>query len=242
MKNTKLPAVAYLSLALCSFPAAAELPLPCKGLEELNESVMSCNDNGLVGQAGVACVQALEKLIQSRANEAVKQLAASHDLHVVQKGNNQAHDFAGTGAGYGISEAALNELITAAKRARSNVDGYLHNIVFPDYFNHSHAAIGDPFEFMDNSKCYSENRDGLRQLIKRVDKNIADLERTRQGSLARGSAASGREGMQGSLTVSATGGRAAAGSVAPVPSAQNRRPASDITGVKEDEKKRLRAP
>lgn len=217
---------------------AAPPALTCPGLAALKENANSCRDNITFGQAGLDCYNALQRAIQARAAAAKSQLAASNALKIDKAGNQQNHNFQGANADYGISQDALTELIASAKLAHGSVDGYLNNIIFPEDFDAGEEIIGDMIEFIDSEPCYNENRLGLEDLKKRIEKNIRELEAAKAASLARANVSGHRDTNTGSLTAPVAHGTAGIGAAAHVPSGPSRNPASSITGVREDEAKR----
>lgn len=230
--------LAFLAL-LPATTLAAPPVFACRGLAGLKENAESCRDNKTFGQAGLDCYNALQRAIQARAAAAKAQMAASNVAKIDNAGNQQNHNFQGAHADYGISQDALTELIANARLAHGSVDGYLNNIIFPEDFDAPEELIGDMFEFIDSEPCYNENRLGLEDLKKRIEKNIKELEAAKAASLARANVSGHRETHTGSLTQPVAHGAAGIGAGTPVPSGHARNPASSITGVQEDKAKRV---
>lgn len=220
------------------FPLSANalVKLACPTTESFEEDVKECEDNGKIAQAGIDCTTSLEKAIQEQSAVAAKAMSASNTKIVDKGGNAQTHNFAGSGADYAITQATLAELIAAAKKARNQVEDYHMNIYYPEDFDAPEEMIGDPEEFIAESECFGENKRGLMGLVDKIDRHIADLEKTKALASAKGlTSGSRQEGMQNSLVKGAKDTKAV-GSKTPKGTSTNGK--SDITGVKEDKQKR----
>lgn len=225
-----------------SFSPARAAVFACPGLAGLKEEAKSCKDNASFGQAGLDCLKNLEKAIQARAAAAQKEMAASNALKVDKAGNAQTHNFQGATADYSISQDALSELIANAKVAHVSVHGYLNNIIYPEDFDAPEDIIGDMIEFLDANPCYNDNRLGLEGVKKKIESHIKELEVAKLASLGRGTTSGNRNSNQGSIIATKNqGGNTGNGSVMPVPQGTSRNPASSITGVEDDAKKRAKA-
>lgn len=222
--------------------AANALPLvfACKPLGGLKDNVESCEENGQYGDAGKACLNALQKSIQARAAAAKAAMSASHVAVVDKAGNAQHRNFQGANADYLITDDALAESIKNAKAAHAAVDGYLNNIIYPEDFDAPASLIGDMIAFLDKSPCYNDNRLGLEGVKKKIEKQIQELEQAKAASLARADVSAGRNTTQGSIqnNVIENGVASAAPRANGGPQGAARTPASSITGVKEDAVKR----
>jgi len=236
--------IGLVCLALLSTEARAGASFACAALDSIKEvTAFECDDNHFYGQAGLDCLHSLESAIQSRAALAAKQMAASNAEHVDQAGNAQTHNFQGSNGDYSLSDEALAELIANAKAARENVDQYLNNVYYPEDWDAPEELIGDTNDFLDDNECYADNRDGLRQVKKKIEGYIDQLQAAKTASLERAKISSERNVGQDSLNVQIVkGGTSGEGSgVKDVPKGHSPTPASTITGVHEDAEKRAKA-
>lgn len=229
----------------CEALAAPAVKVECPSLENLMEEAEECSDNGRFGEAGISCVKALEDAIRQQAELARASMKASNEKHTgEQAGNAQTHNFAGSGANYQISRTTLEELIAAAKGTRASVNSYLNGIYYPEDFDAPEEVIGDPIEFLDNNACYNDNRIGLENLVKQVDKKIAELEAALSESQKRETGSNQREIGQGTAGLGKVTGGKNTGPPKPLPSGSAKggaspRTKSDITGTKESKEKEI---
>jgi len=228
-----------LSFSVILFPdhAFSAVQLSCPDTQKIEEEAEVCEDNGKFGEAGIECLSSLEKAIREQSALAKKSMMNSNAALIDKAGNAQTSNFAGSGADYRIAQKTLEELIDQAKNARAKVESYHLNIFYPEDFDAPEEVIGDVEEFLEESECFSENKNGLMKIVDKIDKHIADLEKTRIASSQKGVTSGNREeGMQNSLVngVSNTKGQGAA---VPVPAGKSQNGTSDITGVQEDKNK-----
>ncbi len=216
----------FLIMAL-SITAHAAIPsITCTNPERLNSEVQSCDGNSRYGEAGLSCTKQFEQLVQQQAGAASKKMGASN----AGVGSHQAQNFSGAASDYNISKETLDELIRAGEHTKTQVEAYLQNIVYPEDFDAPPAVIGDPIEFLDKEGCYSENRDGLENLLDTIDDHLEDLAKAKAASVARQDTSSGREGNLNNSLVKGAASTKAQG--AKVPSGKSQNGASDVTGTK----------
>lgn len=243
MKRMIAPALLFSCLFQSPFAAEAAKapPLECLDAEQLNSKVQGCEGNSLYGEAALSCMQKFRALVKDRTKGAAAQMKANaKDL--AKEGAGQSQNFAGAEADYAVSQATLGELIEAGKLVSKQMDSYLDNIVFPEDFDAPEELIGDPVAFLDNSGCYSENRDGIENLLDDLDDEIANLEKAKSLSVGKLGVSNSREGLQNTINQSVNGRSATvknpaktAAPGAPAPTAKGGKQAagaSDLSGTK----------
>jgi hypothetical protein len=218
--------------------AGAAVKLECPAVDDFSNENMTCEENGKFGQAGVDCLSSLETAIKNQSAVAHKAMMGSNEKLVDKAGNAQTHNFHGSGADYALAQATLEELIASAKKAREKVESYHLNIFYPEDFDAPEEVIGDREEFIMDNPCFSENKLGLMDIVKKIDKDIADLEKTKALAMSKGATSGTRqEGMQNSLVNGASNTKAAGAKAGAIPKGTSQNGSSDITGVKEDQSK-----
>ena len=190
-------AAALALLLLFTSNLAAAKGFTCSTARDLSRNAASCDDNGQYADAGIDCLEKLEKLIATKAAAAKITLQLSNAAHVGGGNAKQATSFLGSDADYKIAMAALDDMIASAKKARRNVDSYLDNIFFPEEFDAPEELIGDNLEFIKGSRCYAEPKGLIEKTVETIDQHIADLQRAKQSAAQLGAQSSDRLGKVG---------------------------------------------
>lgn len=239
------------TLLLISAPAFADeqkFPQPkasqaCPAIASLQEeSAQECSDNGKMGQAGINCYQAFQKQVKTNSAAAQLSMYAANAASAQKQGNGQAEKFANSVGDFNASTAALDGLIAAGEQAHSNVDSYLHGIYYPEDYNMEEGVFekmyGSADEFLDGEPCFAENEKGLKDLIQRIDNDVAQLRKTRAAVQAMRATTSGHQNDTTSLNEQAHGVSAGGAPQArPVQRGLSSVPASSITGIEQDKAK-----
>lgn len=231
-----------LLLSTLSAQAAEEkkkLLIPCQIGESLEKDGQDCESNSVFSKAGEACVSSVEKTIKGKSGEVALALAASNLAHTGDGNNAQSSNFTGAAADYAISLAALQDLIRAAKVVRVKVADLPNHIYYPEDFDAPEEVIGNPVEFLDSQDCYNDARTSLERSLKKIDKQIADLEKSYKAAAARGNVSSGRASDTTSLN-NAAGEKDGKNTAPTLPNykGEDKKRQSDISGTKEAEEKK----
>ena len=167
-------------------PAKAAIGLQCATPESIEESAEECDSNDSFTTSGQNCVTSLENMIKARTAVINKQMAAAQAAGIGQAGNAQNHDLATSNVDYTTAQNTFADLTKAATSARTTVDSYLDHIYFPEDFDAPEEVIGDPETFLDESPCFADNEAAIKAQVAKLDKDIADLLKSKAAALALG--------------------------------------------------------
>ncbi len=210
----------------------------CADPADLHAKAQDCSDNELFSGAAVECLEGIEKAIEMQKAAVSANLAskgAASKANQAGKQNNAMLDYA-------LSKDVLNLLIAQAKAAQLEAAGFYDNVIWPTDWDEP-KITGKNFDaFLNSDGCYKDNRDMIASVLANFDTYIAQLEEARDVAEKMQKATSGKETSMVSLTTGVTGTKAATGApAAKLPktkTGKSDKPASSITGVEEDAKKR----
>lgn len=234
LRNTLLLAtLSSLPLAVAAQAAEKELRFSCPAVENLANSVDSCDDNGDVSDAGIECIEKFEGLVKARGIV----LTAAGAL--LKNTNSQKGELGSTKTEYKLSEASLLSLIAAGKKAQEVVGKYQGLVVFPEDFDAPEEVTGDKDEFLKSNQCYSEPA----KILKDVSNDLAHYVKDLENALAANRALEQRTDMSSQSLVQehkadVPNGAAPARSKVPNASGpEQKQGLSDISGTEDKKKK-----
>ncbi|MCO5142311.1 MAG: hypothetical protein M9962_04380 [Oligoflexia bacterium] len=184
MYNLVIQGLIVLAISLCletSSFAKSRKSYPsfqCISREEIDQKTKDCSDNEAYAEAAVLCLNKLKDLVDEKTKEAKSQLSSSVQEHTSDTANSQTQATQGGASNYQISQDVLNELIDAAKQARSQVSNYIKDIYVPDEIAWAEAGL-DLDDILLAEPCYAENQEVLVLVEEDIYKIIDDLEASR---------------------------------------------------------------
>lgn len=174
----------FLTVFLLSFASSARAAyFECAELEKLQEDAKECDDNEILAEAGVECLERLQALVNTEAKKVSEKMKTATEKNVSAANNKQTADFAGSVANLGISLGTIDQLLKAAQLAKQAATTYEKNIYFPEDFEIAENLPGEIEEFVQDYPCFTENRETLQWVGEDIDDIIEDLQKSREEAL-----------------------------------------------------------
>lgn len=227
----------YLAiLMLLPFSAQANKPIYmnpvpssfCIPVSQVEGKIKSCNDNTIFAQAGQSCLRDIKKLRQNVAGQLKKNFSNPNA--------RQNEQFQGNVSDNNDAAAAHQYMIAVAKQAINDLDPYF------DYMEHPEHADTD--EEVWQEACYRESAVALDKVMEELEDMVEEMEKAKSIEELH-SAISGKhehgldyKSLKQEAGPAKTSGQGA-GTVQGRPKGSRD---SDISGIKEDEDARKKAP
>lgn len=221
--------ISLIALGLVALAQASHAEKVCLSKDEINNSILSCDDNHLAAQAAQQCGRKLKK----RGEEKGKAVAKLMDTLTAALKSSQKQDIQSAMSSLNIALIALDDQIEELQENTELVEKYTKAMIdFPDGVDDSSSA-----------ECFNDAFHALQDEVDQLDDQIIGAQDAREKALQM-LIANGynNDKLENSISANkaATGGQVK--EVAPVPLPRSARPkakgtSSDITGTKPAQKK-----
>jgi hypothetical protein len=160
----------------------AEAPLEnsCISYERLENPEADCESNGVYVDQAMKCLGSLERLIATKAGVANLALAVrEQSRNQGRRSTRQSVSQANAQQDHQLAVTVLESLILQAKMARTTIDSYRDQVIFPEEIFAPEELTGNNQDFLQSQLCYSEPSEMLKEMVEKIEKHIDDLGRAR---------------------------------------------------------------
>jgi hypothetical protein len=205
----------------------------CRQGEDILAHTTGCMDNRVFVDEADACLSRLK----AEVSGATKSMKAGFSQDATSK---QRDKFSASVQDYAAASAMLAKLIVLTDQVEDEVDSYADFVNLPEDTMSDDVTGGDEEAYVQMFPCYAETRDSLDSVQDDLDKVKSELVKAKQ--MADSAAVNSSSNAANLNQTDSTGAQPIVsgkgqGSGVAGPKGQSSNPASDITGVKQDEQK-----
>ena len=153
--------------------------LDCKTKQQLDARARTCEDNPIYADAGVECLNKLQKLVKDKAVITADQMAASNKKNVGERTNQQKNTYNGASDNFKISQQTIDQLLADANSVADQIVKYQDDMFVPDDIGVLDKTGLDVNSFLDGEPCFKDTEEVLDNVLEDAEDIINDLEATK---------------------------------------------------------------